>query len=81
MGIFKKTMSILVMVFFVLSLTAASASACDGKGKCDCKDKFDWKDKCDWKGKCNFDWFGFKFFGFFNFFSFFGSGCNWFGWC
>ena len=33
MGMFRKTMSILVLVFFVAALTAASASACECKGK------------------------------------------------
>jgi hypothetical protein len=50
MGILKKTMSVLVLVFFVASLTAASASAGYWKEKCDCH-----KDKCDWgchKDKC-----------------------------
>ncbi len=51
MGILKKTMSVLVLVFFVASLTATSASAGIWNNKCDC----DWKNKCDcdWKNKCD----------------------------
>ena len=85
MGIFKKTMSILVLVFFVASLTAASASAGYWNGdchneKCDCyKDRCDChKDKCgcgcgckEKKCGCDCD---------FDFASFFGTGCfNFFG--
>ena len=76
MGMFKKTMSILVLVFFVLSLTAASASAGSWN------DRYDWKDRCDWKGKCGCrdrcD-FGFGSFFFGSSWSFFGCGGDWFG--
>lgn len=85
MGILKKTMSVLVLVFFVASLTAASASADYWKDKCDChKDKCGChKDKCGChKDKCddcdNFDFeafFGDDFFGD-NFF--FGEDDDWF---
>lgn len=93
MGILKKTMSVLVLVFFVASLTAASASAGYWKEKCDCghKDKCDChKDKCDChKHKCdscsNFDFdafFGGSFFGnscVFGNGCFFGEDDNWSG--
>lgn len=58
MGILKKTMGVLMLVFFVASLTVGSASAGYWKEKCDCdKDKFcDWgckEKKCDChKDKC-----------------------------
>lgn len=56
MRILRKTISVLVLVFFVASLTAGSASAGYWKNDCDCdKDKCsDWgcKDKCDHKDKC-----------------------------
>jgi hypothetical protein len=57
MGIFRKTMSILVLVCFILSLTAVSASAGRWNGGCgnDC-DWDDCDDDCDWGG-CGF--FGF----------------------
>ena len=50
MGKLKKAFAILVMFFFVMSLTAASASACEEK-KCDHKEKYDSKKKCDLKDK------------------------------
>ncbi|WP_292387757.1 hypothetical protein [Methanosarcina sp. UBA5] len=75
MGILKKTMSVLVLVFFVASLTVGSASAGHWKDKCDChKDKCDChKDKCKChKDKCDCDNFDFEsFFGG----SFFGNDC------
>ncbi len=39
MRMFRKTISILVLVFFVVALTAASASACECKEKCKCEHK------------------------------------------
>jgi hypothetical protein len=42
MGIFRKTMSILVLVCFILSLTAASASA--GRWNGGCGNDCDWDD-------------------------------------
>ena len=59
MGTFKKAMSILMLVFFVVSLTAASASA--GSWRDNWKDKRDCdcdRDKCDFdchKDKCDCD--------------------------
>lgn len=47
MGMYRKTMSILVLVFFVVALTAASASAHECKEKCGCKEKC----KCGCKEK------------------------------
>ncbi|MHC1755559.1 MAG: hypothetical protein AB9861_09040 [Methanosarcina sp.] len=41
----KNTLAILLAVFFVMSLTAASASACSDNNKCDCDDYDD--DYCD----------------------------------
>jgi hypothetical protein len=92
MGILKNTMSILVLVFFVASLTVGSASAGYWKEKCDCdKDKFcDWgckekkcdchKDKCKWgcEKKDDFDYESF-FKYFFGDDDFFGVDDNWFG--
>jgi len=87
MGTFRKTMSILVLVFFVVSLTAASASAGSwrdnwkDKRDCDCdRDKCDFdchKDKCDYdcdRG-CKEDKCDFDFLSFFGF-DFFGTGWN-----
>lgn len=66
MGKLKRALVVLVLIFFVMSLTVASASACEEK-KCDCKNKYDcdkkydFKDKCDFKDKYNFkDKCGFK---------------------
>ncbi len=54
MRILKKIISVLVLVFFVASLTAGSASAGNWKNNYDYKDSCDWgcKDKCDYKDKC-----------------------------
>ncbi|AKB55922.1 MULTISPECIES: hypothetical protein [Methanosarcina] len=87
MRILKKTISVLVLVFFVASLTVGSASAGYCKNKCDCnKDKCcDWgcKDKCNHKDKCgcgcgcDYDFDFDAFFGgsFFGYDCFLGNGC------
>lgn len=49
----KKTLVIMLAVFFLMASTAASVSACYDKAKCDCKDNYDSKAKYDCKEKCD----------------------------
>lgn len=73
-GIFKKTMSILILVCFVLSLTPASASAGSWNGDWD-----DCDDDCSWGG---YGFFGFDYFNFIDFGCDFFDDWYWFGrWC